>query len=198
VTTRELLDAELDRLRLDPPSDARNRLVTYINELERWNRTINLTSLHGAVLVRRLIAEPIWIGQQIEMSGTLLDVGSGNGAPAIPLSLTRFWTEAHLIEARTKRAAFLRNVVAMLGLKQIFIHRLRVEEASDLPTGFDWITLQAVSPTRELLQTLQRVAGKTTRIVWITSGQTSPRSADRHLTIPGSETEVWIFRLDHS
>jgi 16S rRNA (guanine527-N7)-methyltransferase len=198
VTARELLDAELDRLELDTPLQTRDRLAAYIDELQKWNRTLNLTALQGATLVRRLIAEPMWIGQQLQMSGVLADIGSGNGSPSIPLGLACSLRELHLIEVRAKRAAFLRHIVTKLGLENAVVHKVRVEEASDLPANLDWVTLQAVAPTRNLLNSLRRVVTDATRVVWITSRHSPTFETDDHLVVPQSETEVWLFHLDHS
>ena len=61
----------------------------------------------------------------------------------------------------------------------------------------DWTTLQAVAPTAELLGDLRRIAGQSTKIVWITSQKSPPVPAE-HLVLPASEAEAWIFRLDQS
>ena len=183
---------------LQVSGEAHERLSTYAAELERWNRSINLTALRGADLRRRLIVEPIWIGHQLQMSGALADVGSGNGSPAIPLCVTRSFSEVHLIEARAKRAAFLRHIVMKLGLERVVVHKSRLEAMPVALGSLDWITLQAVAATRELLAALRPSTSLTTRVVWITSRQAPPVPPDQHLTVPGSDTEIWTFHLDHS
>ena len=68
------------------------------------------SSLTGHVL-ESLAALP-WVGS----TGTLLDVGSGNGFPAVPLLLARPGVRGVLLEPRERRWAFLREVVRELGL----------------------------------------------------------------------------------
>ncbi len=181
-------------LRLPPIT--REKLVLYVQELERWNRTVNLTSLKGVELVRRVVVEPAWIGEKLQLSGTLADIGSGNGCPGVALCVARNLQGVHLIEARTKRAAFLRHVVHRLGLEQVVVHRRRVEDIQEEFKPVKWITLQAVSPTAGLLRSLRRIFGETTRVVWITSGASSPASAGSHISVPGSNSEAWVFSLD--
>jgi hypothetical protein len=82
-----ILETELLRLGLSS-AGIREQLTIYIRELERWNKKLNLTSLAGPELIRRLVSEPAWIGQQLQMSGVLADIGSGNGSPGVPLYLT--------------------------------------------------------------------------------------------------------------
>lgn len=191
-----ILKAELSRIEVRVSQSIQAKLVLYVEELERWNRTINLTSLKGADLVRRLVAEPAWIGQELQLSGTLADIGSGNGSPAVSLCITRSLQQAYLIEARTKRAAFLRHVAQRLQLQQIVVRRNRVEDIADKFESVDCITLQAVSPTPQLMAGLRRNFAGTTRVVWITSGATAPTSAASRISVPGSNSEVWDFRLD--
>jgi len=197
MSYREILQAELERIGLSAPQEIQERLAGYSDELERWNRTVNLTALRGVDLVRRLIVEPIWVGQQLQMSGVLADVGSGNGSPGIPIGLTRPFSGVHLIEARARRAAFLRHMKMRLGLTEVSVHKSRLEDTNALGP-LDWITFQAVAATRELLAALRPLASQTTRVVWITSRQEPPVPADEHLTVPGSGAEVWTFHVDHS
>ena len=57
-------------------------------------------------LVRRLVAEPVWIGAQLQMSGNLADVGRATGVRGIPLYVSCGLKRVDLIEARARRAAF--------------------------------------------------------------------------------------------
>jgi 16S rRNA (guanine527-N7)-methyltransferase len=130
------------------------------------------------------------------MGGVVTDVGSGNGSPGIPLSITLKLTSTNLIEPRMKRAAFLRHVIANLGLTDVAVHRCRIEEMPEKTVYSDWIALQAIDPTPTLIENLRRIAGETTRVVWITSVIVPPVANSRMLKIPGSTTKIWIFPLD--
>jgi 16S rRNA (guanine(527)-N(7))-methyltransferase RsmG len=190
-----LLKAELSRMGLTLPDAHQNKLALYLHELQHWNRSVNLTSLKGAELVRRLVVEPAWIGHQLQLSGTLADIGSGNGSPGVALAVTRNLA-THLIEARTKRAAFLRHVSQRLGLDQVFVHRARVEDLEAKFQSVTCITLQAVSPTPHLVKALRRIFPATTRVVWITANAKAPGSSATRSCVPDSNSEVWDFRLD--
>src|SRR5678816_3930086 len=114
-----MLRSEFDDLQLEIPRPAIEKLALYASEVEHWNRSINLTSLRGSALTRRLIVDPVWMGMKLEMKGALADVGSGNGSPGIPLSITRPFSSTDLIEPRSKRAVFLRHLAAKAELKTI-------------------------------------------------------------------------------
>lgn len=168
----DVLRSELDRIQLQIASATQTKLVRFCEELDRWNRRINLTGLSGVDLVRRLVVEPIWIGDHLQMTGTLVDIGSGNGSPAIPLALTCAFEKTHLVEARTRRSAFLRQMLTVLQVPGE-VHRARFEDAiAELPAA-DWITLQAVHPTEALLAAMKRISKPNTAVAWITSTSTA-------------------------
>jgi 16S rRNA (guanine(527)-N(7))-methyltransferase RsmG len=191
-----LLESEFRSRAMEVPLSAQKQLALYAAEVEHWNRAVNLTALHGAALIRRLIVEPVWVGQLLDMNGIVADVGSGNGSPGIPLSVTRRFSATHLIEPRLKRAAFLRHVVAKLGLKTVTVNRGRIEEIPVSSVISDWIALQAIDPGPFLQGVLQNIGKGTTRVVWITSVDQPPVPSAEKLQIPGSSTIVWVFRLD--
>jgi len=71
-----------------------------------------------------------------------------------------------------------------------------VEDIAERMEPVDWITLQAVSPTPQLIKALRGLFPATTRVVWITSGGTAPTREASRISVPGSNSEVWVFRLD--
>ena len=199
VSHREVLEAELGEFQIELPPVQKLTLARYCDELAHWNKRINLTGLWGADMVRRLVVEPVWTGLQLKPSGVLADIGSGNGSPAIPLHVVRGFNTCHLIEARTKRAAFLRNVTTTLKLPEIKVHLGRFEEVAQILGSPDWITLQAVALTDELLDSIRLISSSTTKIVWITAqGVETELLPMKTLTIPITGTQVLLFQLDLS
>jgi 16S rRNA (guanine527-N7)-methyltransferase len=192
----EVLEEELRRFELQLNSNQIKTLARYCDELVRWNAKINLTGLKDAELVRRLVVEPVWIAKELGLSGTLADIGSGNGSPAIPLHVVSELRASHLIEARAKRAAFLRHVVSFLKLERIVVHRHRLETAVAALEKVDHVTLQGVALTMELLEVIKIISLPTTEVVWITSEANPPIAPVRSLRVPFTRTEVLIFRLD--
>ena len=74
-------------------------------------------------------------------TGTLLDVGSGNGFPAIPLLLSRPRIQGVLLEPRERRWAFLREVVRELGLP---VEVLRERVGEHARGGYPMVTVRGV------------------------------------------------------
>jgi len=197
VSHIEVLESELRNFQIDLPIAEKLTLSRYCDELVHWNRTINLTGLNGRDMVRRLVVEPVWIGLQLKPEGVLADIGSGNGSPAIPLHLVSKFRKAHLIEARVRRAAFLRQLTTTLTLSDVIVHRARFEEVVSELEPVDWISLQGVAFSGRLSASMQKVAAATTTIVWITSPDARISfNPVRTLEVPFTGTKVFLFRLN--
>jgi 16S rRNA (guanine527-N7)-methyltransferase len=192
---REVLETELRRFKLELTPKQISTLARYCDELVRWNTKINLTGLKDAELVRRLVVEPAWIAKHLNLGGTLVDIGSGNGSPAIPMHVVSRLSETHLIEVRAKRAAFLRHIVSSLELQAVMVHRKRLDEAAPDLRQVDWVSLQGVALTMELVDVIRRIGGPTTRVVWITADPSPPIPPLQTLAVPSTNTEVLIFSV---
>jgi 16S rRNA (guanine527-N7)-methyltransferase len=86
----------------------------------------------------------------------LLDLGSGVGVPGIPLALVRPDLGVALVEASARRAAFLRGVVATLGLgARVQVVARRAEELGRDPAwreGAAVVVARAVASLRVLAE----------------------------------------------
>ncbi len=146
-------------------------------------------------MVRRLVVEPVWSGLQLKPHGVLVDIGSGNGSPAIPLQVVCHFQNAHLIEARARKAAFLRHIATALELPEVVVHRSRFESVVSELKPVDWITLQGVALDRRLVDSIKQIASATTNVVWITSaGVEAPMNPAVRLRVPFTKTEVYLYR----
>ena len=91
---------------------AQVRLEIYYSVVERFNSQLHLFAPSTpAEFATRHILESCFAARFIPDGAHILDLGSGGGAPAIPLLITRPDTRAMLIEATTKKAVFLREAL---------------------------------------------------------------------------------------
>lgn len=138
----------LASLGLELDADRQARLLGYRDELARWGRIHNLTSvldperMVSVHLLDCLVLLPLLRGERIA------DVGSGGGLPGIPLAIAQPDLRVTLIEPRTKRAVFLDHVSRHLGLANVIVERCRVEELSR-GEGFDTVVTRAFGSLAE-------------------------------------------------
>jgi 16S rRNA (guanine527-N7)-methyltransferase len=83
-------------------------------------------------------------------AGSVLDVGSGAGLPGVPLALARPDLSFVLLEPLLRRATFLQEVVAELGLANVRVRRGRAEEVAGDERA-DAVVSRAVAPLPKLL-----------------------------------------------
>ena len=106
------------------------RLAAYVALLLRWNERMNLTALGGDDQgLDRLVVEPLLAERRIPRgAAALVDIGSGGGSPAIPIRIARPRLVVRLVEARERKAAFLREAVRQLKLDGVLVEPCRYEE----------------------------------------------------------------------
>jgi 16S rRNA (guanine527-N7)-methyltransferase len=142
-------------------------LASYLGLLERWNRVHNLTGvLAPADLVDRHLAESLALERHIK-GRTVADVGSGGGLPGVPLAIRLPSVAFTLIEARRKRASFLRHAVATLELDNATVAHSRAEDLTSGP--FATVTARAVAPPAELLAMTSGLVSAGGRLLLLTS-----------------------------
>lgn len=95
-----------------------SQFAAYMSLLRHWNAKMNLTTLEsGDAAIDRLIVEPALAAAAVDLSAAhLLDVGSGGGSPAIPLKIMRPDLRLTMVEVRTRKSVFLREVARHLNL----------------------------------------------------------------------------------
>jgi 16S rRNA (guanine(527)-N(7))-methyltransferase RsmG len=149
----------------DPASQLRKDLNNYCEMVRRWSDAVNLFSRKdGGALLNRLVSQSLSGLPWIEDKAVILDVGSGNGIPIIPILLANRNLRGVLTEPRERRWAFLKEVVRELRLNaEVRRERLHQHKGKE----YDLITVRAVSPSVWLggAAALLREGG---RILWWT------------------------------
>ncbi len=140
-----LLDHEAARRRLSDASDALgldltfeqiDALLRHVALLRRWGRVFNLTALHdeNQVLTHHFIdclaAVPSLRRFALDRPLSVLDVGSGAGLPGAVLAVVQPQWKVDCVDAAAKKASFVRQVAAELGLGNLRSWHGRVETMS--------------------------------------------------------------------
>jgi 16S rRNA (guanine527-N7)-methyltransferase len=122
-----------------------------LDELERWNRRVNLTAVRDrAEMVTThiddsLSARPLLRGERI------LDVGTGAGFPGLPLAIVEPDRDFHLIDSNNKKIQFVQHVAGLLGLGNVTAVKARAE---DYAPGhrFDTVIARALASLPKLVE----------------------------------------------
>lgn len=159
------IGATLARAGLDVDPQRAERLSIYLAMVLEENARQNLTALRTEALFSGGIVDAaLSFAAADRPGGTLIDVGSGSGLPAIPWLLLGEWRGAAMVEAERRKCAFLQRTLATLGLEAEVVWG-RAEELAHgrLRETADVVTAQAVATAPialEICAGLVRVGGR--------------------------------------
>ena len=106
-------------------------LDRYAEILVDYNQKVNLTAITSPEGIEdRHFADSLLFAAQPEVSGRLVDVGTGAGFPGIVAKIYKPDLELTLMEPTGKRVDFLRYACAELGLTGVEFAKERAEEAA--------------------------------------------------------------------
>ena len=141
----------------------------YINEIILFNSAYNLTNTsdHDELVIRHIYDslapyktfEKLFENAHNNPYFIAGDIGSGGGLPGIPLAAAFPDVNFCLVERMAKRCAFLENVAAILGLKNVTVINREAEKIKK--EHFDVITFRAFRPLDEkMTKTLLGISRK--------------------------------------
>lgn len=188
------------------------QLLDYLDLIAKWTRVYNLTALREPqdMLTHHLLdslAAVKPLRRQTQGAPTrLLDVGSGAGLPGVVLAICCPELQVDCVDTVAKKAAFIQQAAASLGLARLRGLHARVES---LRTGYDVISARAFASLLDFTQgSVQALAPQG---VWMAlKGKhpgaelaALPASVQvfhlEPLSVPGLDAErciVWMRRAD--
>jgi 16S rRNA (guanine527-N7)-methyltransferase len=156
-------------LSLSPPDGALTQLVSWFDLVVAWSDRVDLTAARDADTLADLLLADAALLASTQPTGSVIDVGSGVGAPAIPLAILRPELTLTLVEPRERRAAFLRTSCGTLSRPDISLLRKRSTEVG--PEIAELAVSRATLPPPLWLREGARLAQ---RGVWVLLGQDEP------------------------
>jgi len=158
------LESGLDRLGLQTPPGAVDKLLAYMVLLKQWSATYNLVAPgERQFLLTRHLLDSLSIAPWLQ-AGPLLDVGTGAGLPGLPLAIIRPDMQVTLIDSSGKKIRFIRHVGRSLGLENIHPLHQRVEELAGGVT-FANITSRAFATLKAFAEAVRGCADTSTRLL---------------------------------
>ena len=206
---RSELESGLAQLGLPLSSEQVTILLSYLALLSKWGKVYNLTAIrdpHEALTQHLLDCLAAVKSLRIfrPTGGRLLDVGSGARLPGLVIAVVCPEWQVTCVDTVAKKAAFIQQAAAQLGLKNLkAIHR-RVE---DLPGPYDAISARAFASLSDLVSwSAQALAPEG---VWMAmkgrdpeaERATLPATAEvfhvEQLQVPGLQAERCIVWMRH-
>lgn len=137
----------LDEMGVELTANELGQFVTFADELKKWNRKINLTAIRGDkdIVIKHFVDSLTVLGR-VRNVGTILDIGSGGGFPAIPIKIMRPDLTVVSVDAVEKKILFQRHASRALHFIDFTALHVRGEELIKTHAGrFDWVVSRAFS-----------------------------------------------------
>ncbi|MBI5182599.1 MAG: 16S rRNA (guanine(527)-N(7))-methyltransferase RsmG [Nitrospirae bacterium] len=135
-SARDLLLRGVEELNLHIFPNQIDQFLLYLEELKKWNKKINLTSIKEdkEIVVKHFLDSLSFLkGFSVIEGIRIIDVGTGAGFPGIPLKIYSPKIDITLIESSQKKCIFLHQICRLLELKDVRIVNDRLEEAKKSP-----------------------------------------------------------------
>jgi 16S rRNA (guanine527-N7)-methyltransferase len=130
LTTEDLLQQLFTEAGRSLDAPQRRQFLTYLRELQHWNRTLSLTSItdDAGIIRKHFLGSLDFLHAFVPRPGLpLLDVGTGAGFPGLPLKLWHPELAVDLVESSQRKSVFLRHLCRVLRLGDVRPLITRVE-----------------------------------------------------------------------
>ena len=144
------IDSGVSGLGQTLPAGASERLVELLEELERWNRRMNLTAIKVAAdMVAPHILDSLSVRPHLEGS-RIIDIGTGAGFPGLPLAIAEPDLAFTLLDSTARKIGFVQHIIGKLGLENVTAVCARAEDYAP-GSGFDTVIARAVTTVAGLI-----------------------------------------------
>jgi 16S rRNA (guanine527-N7)-methyltransferase len=139
----QVLGEGIAEMQLEVSASQQEQLLDYLALMFKWNSVYNLTSLRDPMqMVTHHLLDSLAAVPAFKSATNVLDVGAGGGLPGIVLAIVRPDMKVSMIDTVHKKTAFLTQVKAQLGLANVTVYTMRVEDLR-VSDKFDVITSRA-------------------------------------------------------
>lgn len=146
-----MIEAAIQQLDQTYPDGTAEKLTALLDELEKWNRRVNLTAIRDrqemvtAHILDSLVARPLLEGVSV------LDVGTGPGFPGLPLAIVEPDRQFTLLDSNNKKILFVQHAAGLLGLDNVTAVKSRAEDYAP-GRRFDTVIARALAALPRLVQ----------------------------------------------
>ena len=152
---KRLIQQTLDHFHVPVSGEALAGLALFIEELERWNRAINLVGIRDMDRVcSELLADSFFLYTYVVNGRRLIDLGSGSGIVGIPFAILNRTLEVCSVDSNLKKIQFQRHVRRAVGIPNFLPVLGRAETIE--PLGGDRLVAKAYGTAGTILAAADR------------------------------------------
>jgi 16S rRNA (guanine527-N7)-methyltransferase len=188
---------------LDPTPDQRRAIDRHLDELDTWNRRLNLTAVPRAEAWERHVVESLELlaAAELEENARCADLGSGGGIPGLVVAVVRPDLSVTLIESDRRKAGFLVHMCGLLEITNVTVAARRAEEMGADPAhrdSYDAVLSRAAAPPAlltTLAMPLLRVGGSLWALVAPADASAATRALAEDSTVRARQPSPGILAV---
>lgn len=181
------------------------QMLTLLDELERWGRSYNLTSISARHdLITHHLLDSLAVAPWLTGVRTI-DVGTGAGFPGLPLAIVKPAHAFTLLDSNGKKVRFVAHAARVLDLANVTPVHARAESYEPPAPGFDCVVARAFAPLPQLIEQVAGLCAPHTRVLALKGRRLAEErsglpsgwriEADQTLEIPGLPEERHLVVL---
>jgi 16S rRNA (guanine527-N7)-methyltransferase len=147
----EQIAEAVEAVAADRPAGSDAKFAALLDELERWNKKVNLTAIRDrnemitGHLLDSLVVRPLLQGNRV------MDMGTGAGFPGLPLAICEPERRFELVDGNNKKIKFVQHAATLLQLGNVTATWSRTEDFAP-EQRFDTVIARAVGPLARLVK----------------------------------------------
>jgi len=189
----EVLKNGANELKLELSEAQHGQLLDYLALLNKWNSVYNLTSVRDPMQMMTLhLLDSLAAVPAFEGAKNVLDVGAGGGLPGIVLAIARPDMQVSMIDTVHKKTAFLTQVKAQLGLANVTVYTMKVQELA-VAQLFDVITSRAFADLSDFVNWSGHLLAEGGQYIALKG--TAPQDERERLPAPWQATDLQPLKV---
>jgi 16S rRNA (guanine527-N7)-methyltransferase len=146
------------------------RLLDYLILLEKWNKSYNLTAIHGLEkMLNYHLLDSLAIYPALQHYKNALDVGSGAGLPGVPLAIAMPDSNWTLLDSNGKKTRFIQQALAVCKVNNAKVVKSRVQDYT-APQPLDIIVSRAYASLGDFADSVAHLRQADTLLVTMKTG----------------------------
>jgi 16S rRNA (guanine527-N7)-methyltransferase len=160
----QLLSEGIRTLNLDINTEKQSLLLTYLEQLAKWNKAYNLSGIKDPERMLTLhLLDSLSVLPFIN-GNSVLDVGTGAGLPGLPIAICQPRKRVNLLDSNGKKTRFLFQTATRLNLNNIIVINERVENYSS-PDNVDLVISRAFSSIAQFITQTRHLLGEKSKLL---------------------------------
>jgi 16S rRNA (guanine527-N7)-methyltransferase len=160
----------LSDLKISLDNSQIDRLIDYLILLEKWNKSYNLTAIHGLEkMLNYHLLDSLAIYPALRHYKNALDVGSGAGLPGVPMAIAMPDSNWTLLDSNGKKTRFIQQALAVCKVSNAKVVQSRVQDYT-APQPLDIIVSRAYASLGDFADSVAHLRQADTLLVTMKTG----------------------------